>query len=96
MDQATDHVPSIITIHDHICIYGWTHEEHDWHLLQLMQTAKEHDIVFNSAKCHIRQPQIAFYGAVFTAQGMWPDPTKIQALQDLPTPATPRLSFSPS
>ena len=24
--------------------------------------------------------------AVFTAQGMWPDPTKIQALQDLPTP----------
>ena len=34
----------------------------------------------------IRQPQIAFYGAVFTAQGMWPDPSKIQALQDLSTP----------
>ena len=34
----------------------------------------------------IRQPQIAFYGAVVTAQGMWQDTTKIQALQDLPTP----------
>ena len=49
-----------------------------------METAKEHGIVFNSA---IRQPQIAFYGVVFTAQGMQPDPTKIQALQDLPTPS---------
>ena len=58
-----------------------------------MQTAKEHGTVFNNAKCHIRQPQIAFYGTVFTAQGMWQDPTKIQALQALPT-LTPRLSFS--
>ena len=85
MDQATDHLPSIIAIHDNICIYGHTPEEHDWHLLQLMQAAKEHGIVFNSAKCQIRQPQTAFYGAVFTAQGMWPDPSKIQALQNLPT-----------
>ena len=51
-----------------------------------MQTVKEYGIIFNSAKCWIRQSRIAFYGAVFTAQGMWPDPSKIQALQDLPTP----------
>ena len=86
MDQTTDYLPSLITIHDDIYIFGHTHEEHDWHLFCLMQTAKEHGIVFNSTKCHVRQPQIAFYGVVFTAQGMWPDPSKIQALQDLPTP----------
>ena len=43
-------------------------------------------IVFNSTKCWIRKPQIAFYGTVFTAQGMQLDHAKIQALQDLPTP----------
>ena len=48
-----------------------------------MQTAKEPSIVFNSTKCQIRQPQIAFYGTVFTAQDMQPDPTKFQ---DQPTP----------
>ena len=79
-------VPSIITIHDNICVFSHTPEEHDEHLLHLMQSAKTHGIVFNSAKCHIRQPQIAFYGAVFTRQGMQPDPTKIKALQDLPAP----------
>ena len=85
MDQATDHLPGIIAIHNNICMFGHTPEEHDEHLLCLMESAKTHGIVFNSAKCHIRQPQIAFYG-VFTGQGMWPDPSKIQALQDLPAP----------
>ena len=84
MDQATDCLPGIIAIHDDICIISCTPKEHDWHLLHLMETAKEHGIVFNSAKCQIRQPQIAFCDAVFTAQGMWPDPSKFQALQDLP------------
>ena len=43
-------------------------------------------LVFNSHKCSIRQPQITFDGAIFTAQGMKPDPVKIQAIQGLPTP----------
>ena len=86
MDHATDYLPSIITIHDDVCIFGHTPEEHDEHLFHLMQSAKDHGIVFNSTKFHIRQPQTAFYGAFFTAQGTWLDPFKIQALQDLPTP----------
>ena len=86
MDQATGCLPSIIAIHDDICICGHTPEEHDEDLLPLMQSAKTHVIMFNSAKCHIRQLQIAFYGAVFTTQCMQLDPAKIQALQDLPAP----------
>ena len=70
MDQATDCLPCIIAIQDDICMFDRTPEEHDEHLLSLMESAKTHGIVFNSAKCHIRQPQIAFYGTVFTGQGM--------------------------
>ena len=54
MDQATDCLPGIITIHDDICVFGCTPEEHDEHLLHLMESAKTHSIVFNSTKCHIR------------------------------------------
>ena len=50
------------------CVYGHTPEEHDWHLLELMQTAAQHGIVFNSSKCQMRQPQITFYGAVSTTK----------------------------
>ena len=77
MDQATDCLPGIIAIHEDICVFGHTPEEHDEHLLCLMESAKTHGIVFIRAKDHIRHPQIAFYGAVFTGQGMQPDPTKI-------------------
>ena len=45
--------------------------------------------MFNSSKGQIRQPQIAFYSAVFTNKGMQPGPFKIQFLQDLPTPNSP-------
>ena len=83
MDQTTDCLPGIIATYDDICIFSCTPEEHDLYLLHMMATATEHGIIFNSTKCQIRQPQIAFYGRVFTVQGMQPDPTKIQAL---PTP----------
>ena len=90
MDQVMDCLPGIIAIHDDIYIYGHTLEEHDWHLLKLMQMAAQHGVVFNSSKCQIRQPKITFYGAVLITKGMWPDPSRIQALQDLPTPNPPQ------
>ena len=54
MDQAINYLCSIIAIHDDIWIFGHTPEEHDQHLLCLMEAAKEHGIVFNNAMCHIR------------------------------------------
>ena len=84
--NITDRLPGIIAIHDDICVFGATGEEHDTYLLHLMKTISKNGLVFNSHKCSIRQPQITFHGAIFTAQGMKPDPTKIQALQYLPTP----------
>ena len=89
MDQVMDHLPSIIAIHDDICVHGHTPQEHDKHLLKLMQTAAQYGTVFNSSKYQIRQPQITFYGAMFTTKGMWPDPSKIQVLQELSMPKSP-------
>ena len=86
MEQITDRLPGIIAIQDDICVYSKTREEHDTNLLQLMKNASKNGLVFNSHKCSIRQLQITFYGAIFTSKGMKPGPTKIQALQDLPTP----------
>ena len=90
MDQITDRLPGIIAIHDDSCVYGKDIAEHDHNLLQLMKTAQGQGLVFNSSQCAIHQSQISFYGAIFTAQGMRPDPAKVQALQDLPAPQNPK------
>ena len=92
IDQITDRLPGIIAIHNDICVYGKDTAEHDNNILKLMQTAQKHGLVFNSSMCSICQPQISFYGAIFTSQDMKPDPAKVQALQDLPTPKPPNNS----
>ena len=90
MDQITNRLPSVIAIHDDICVFGKDTKEHDYNLLQLMKTAQGHGLVFNSSKCAIHKSQISYYGTIFTAQGMKPDPEKVQALQDLPAPQNPK------
>ena len=81
MDQITNRLPGIMAIHDDICMYGKDMSEHNHNLLQLMETAPHQGLVFNSSKCAICQPQISFYGTIFTVQGMRPDPAKVQALK---------------
>ena len=61
-------------------------KEQDRHLLMLMQVAIKNGLVFNNNKCRIRQTEISFHGGVFTSIDMKPNPSKVQALQDLPLP----------
>ena len=86
MDQITNGLPGIIAIHDDICVYSKDITVHDNNLLQLFKTSQDQGLVINSTKFAIYQSQISFYGAMFTAQGMRPDPAKVQALQELPAP----------
>ena len=89
MDQITERLPGIIAIHNDICVFGKTQEQHTKkHLLQLLKIALAKGLVFNSRKCQISKPQITFFGTIFLVKGMKPDPIKIQALQDLLTPQT--------
>ena len=37
-------------------------------------------------KCVFRQPEISYLGEVVTQDGVKPDPEKIQAITDMPTP----------
>ena len=41
MDQITNRLPGIIAIHDDICVFGKTREEHNTNLLLLMKTASK-------------------------------------------------------
>ena len=61
MDQITERLPGVIAIHDDICVFGKTQEQHDKHLLQLLKIASARGLVFNSRKCQIRKPQITFF-----------------------------------
>ena len=84
MDHITDRLPGIITIHSDTCVYGRNTTEHDKQLLQHIQKTSQLGLVFNNSKCSICKPQISFYGAVFTAQGMKPDTAKYKLCKTFP------------
>ena len=88
MDDITAQCPGILAIHDDIFIYGKDDKDHDANLVNLFNVAQKEGLVFNSAKCAMKQESVTFFGGIFSAKGYSPDPGKIQGISDMPAPQT--------
>ena len=51
-----------------------------------MKVAQKCGLVFNAAKCFIKTPQIKFFGMVYDANGVHPDPEKCAEIQAISAP----------
>ena len=87
MDLILAGCPGVINLADDIIVYGRNAEEHDRNLHQLMKRAESHGLVLNGNKCHVRCPEVNFFGMVYTKSGMKPDPKKTKEIADLPSPS---------
>ena len=85
MDEIIDVLPGVVGIADDVCVTGKTLAEHDENLIRLMDRAAERGLVFNSSKCVIRQASISFFGNVYTAEGVTPDPSKVEDIRQMPS-----------
>lgn len=88
MDDIVVLCPGVLAIHDDIFIFGKDLQDHDECLINLFNVAQKEGLVFNGAKCAVKQDSIGFYGAVFGQKGMLPDPAKVQGITEMPAPAT--------
>ena len=51
-----------------------------------MQIAYKYDLVFNPQKTHVKAQAINFFGYLYNADGVHPDPGKVDAVHTLPVP----------
>ena len=86
MDEILEDLPGVVGITDDVCVHGKDEEEHDRNLKALMDRAKEIGLVFNSDKCTIRQPEISFFGNIYSKDCIRPDPAKVHDIQNMPVP----------
>ena len=86
MDFILEKCPGTVGIADDIAVHGPTEEEHDANLHNLMLVAREHGLVFNLDKCVIKERMITFFGMLFSAEGVHPDPEKIEAIRAIQVP----------
>ena len=86
MDQILKESQGCIRIADDITIHGHTEAEHDAHLQDLMHIAHKYDLVFIPQKTHVKAQAINFFGCLYDANVVHPDPGKVDAVHALPAP----------
>ena len=84
MDQFLKKCPGCIGIANDITVHGCTEAEHDAHLHNLMQVAHKYGVVFNPQKMHVKAPAVTFFGCLYDANGVHPDPEKVDDVHALP------------
>ena len=79
--------PTTNIIADDVMIHGNTDEEHDCHLIQVLNKCCEMGLKLNPDKCEFGKSEVTFYGNVVSDQGFKPDPHKVDAIVRMPAPS---------
>ena len=86
MDAILEQCPGVIGIHDDMVIFGVDQQDHDANLINLLNICQKEGLVLNSKKLELRREQVTFFGAEYSAQGMHPDPKKVQGITEMTAP----------
>ena len=86
MDAILEQCPGVIGIHDDMVIFGVDQEDHDANLINLLNVCQKEGLVLNSKKLELRRERVTFFGAEYSAQGMHPDPKKVQGVTEMTAP----------
>ena len=73
---------------DDILIYSKTVHEHMKHIRIVLERIREAGIKLNKGKCEFFKTELEFLGHVVTREGIKPQESKIQAIQNTPIPTT--------
>ena len=86
IDVILEQCPGVIGIHDDMVIFGVDQEDHDANLINLLNVCQKEGLVLNSKKLELRRERVTFFGAEYSAQGMHPDPKKVQGITEMTAP----------
>ena len=86
MDAILEQCPGVIGIHDDMVIFGVDQEGHDANLINLLNVCQKEGLVLNSKKLELRRERVTFFWAEYSAQGMHPDPKKVQGITEMTAP----------
>lgn len=75
---------------DDILIFSKSAIEHAEHLRLVLQALQDNALYVGLDKCVFGRSEVEFLGHIVGAEGLRPDPAKIAAVQDWPTPRTVR------
>ena len=88
MDRILEQCPGVIGIHDDVIIYGYTREDHDSNLINFLNVCQMEGLCLSSKKLELRHDRVSFFWAIYSKEGVEPDPKKIQGIEEMTAPET--------
>lgn len=79
-------IAEIIQGLDDILVWGSTKEQHDARLNAVMERLQQAGLKLNEKKCLFGSTEVVFLGHLFSQEGVKLDPSKIEAIRNMPTP----------
>ena len=86
MERVFGDIPNVHVFYDDLIVAGKDEEEHNAALQKLLNRAEEENVKFNIDKLQLCVPEVAYVGKIISAQGIKPDPNKINAILEMQTP----------
>ena len=83
MDLILEQCPGVIGIHNDVIIYGYTREDHDSNLINFLNVCQLEGLCLSSKKLELCHDRVSFFGAVYSRDGVEPDPRKIQGIEEM-------------
>ena len=80
-------------IADDVKIHGKNEATHDQNLIQVLNQCRKVGFKLNTEKCVFKARSIPFFGHVISDQGVKPDPAKMDAVKNMPTPTSKHELF---
>ncbi|XP_052387224.1 uncharacterized protein LOC127934090 [Carassius gibelio] len=74
------HLLEVIVYLDDIIVFGSTLEEHEQRLLKVLDRLEEYGLKISLDKCQLCMSQVKYVGHIVSADGVAPDPEKIEAV----------------
>jgi hypothetical protein len=88
MNDMLSHLPFCVVYLDDILIFSKNDQEHVEHVRQVLNILEQHHYLVKLKKCDFFKTEVTYLGHVVSKDGIKPDPKKVQAVKDWPTPQT--------
>ena len=86
IDNMLAGLPFAVAYLDDVIVVSKTPEEHRKHLEEVFRRIEQFGFRVKPEKCSFFQSQIRYLGFIVSKDGRRPDPTKVQAISDMPLP----------
>ena len=86
MTEMFEDMEGVEVIVDDILVWGENEEQHNQRVERVLKRVRENNIKLNSGKCTVNAQEVTYMGHILTAEGIKPDPKKVEGVRKMQKP----------